>query len=280
MTKKNKLSIFAAMILCSMTIFAQNQVLQSINIALSQGYCERAQKLYNAYKQNGGKADDSIESRIKKCETSETVTTPVPENKPATPVPDNKPITRTPVAISNTSTTDVGVIIDGVRWATRNVDRPGTFADKPHDTGMLYQWDRKKAWSATDKEVTGWDISEPARNSWSKTNDPCPQGWRIPNTAKLETLLNKDRVRSEWTSVNGVNGYRFTDRFTGNTLFLPAAGYRGSSNGTLFTAGTYGYYWSGTVGAYSYLLYFYSASANTGGTNDRATGYSCRCVSE
>jgi len=33
---------------------------------------------------------------------------------------------------------DEGVIIDGVKWATRNVDVPGTFASSPEAPGMFY----------------------------------------------------------------------------------------------------------------------------------------------
>ena len=44
-----------------------------------------------------------------------------------------------------TSTTDPGVIIgeiDGmpIRWATRNINTPGTFVAAPEDFGMLFQW--------------------------------------------------------------------------------------------------------------------------------------------
>ena len=48
------------------------------------------------------------------------------------------PVATTPIA----APTD-GVVINGVRWATRNVDKPGTFAANPEDAGMLYQWNRK-----------------------------------------------------------------------------------------------------------------------------------------
>ena len=40
------------------------------------------------------------------------------------------------------------VVINGVRWATCNVDAPGNFAANPEDAGMFYQWNRKVGWSA------------------------------------------------------------------------------------------------------------------------------------
>lgn len=47
------------------------------------------------------------------------------------------------------------VEINGVCWATRNVDAPGTFTQNPEDAGMLYQWNRKTAWNVTDSIVMG-----------------------------------------------------------------------------------------------------------------------------
>ena len=42
---------------------------------------------------------------------------------------------------------ETGVEINGVTWATRNVDAPGTFAAKPEDMGMFYQWNSKVSWT-------------------------------------------------------------------------------------------------------------------------------------
>jgi len=42
---------------------------------------------------------------------------------------------------------DEGVVINGVKWATRNVDRPNTFAETPESAGMFYQWNDKIGWS-------------------------------------------------------------------------------------------------------------------------------------
>ena len=48
---------------------------------------------------------------------------------------------------------DEGVVINGVKWATRNVDKPGTFAANPENAGMLFQWNRRVGWSANDPMV-------------------------------------------------------------------------------------------------------------------------------
>jgi uncharacterized protein (TIGR02145 family) len=158
------------------------------------------------------------------------------------------------------------VLINGVRWATCNVDAPGKFAAKPESPGMFYQWNRKKGWSATGEEVTGWNSSLPTGDSWEKENDPSPAGYRVPTFDEIETLLDETKVTNEWTTVNKVKGRKFTDKNNGNSIFLPAVGYRDYYDGTLGSDGARGNYWSSTVREndedYAYKLYFYIGSAD------------------
>ncbi|MCL2327304.1 MAG: fibrobacter succinogenes major paralogous domain-containing protein [Bacteroidetes bacterium] len=192
------------------------------------------------------------------------------------------------------------VEINGVQWATCNVDAPGTFATKPEAPGMLYQWNRKKGWAATDN-VTGWDATIPGANgnSWEKANDPCPSGWRVPTREEIETLLDEDKMSNEWTTVNGVDGRRFTDKATGNSIFLPAVGSRRGKSGTfsatcscgsvldyIYTCSC-GFYWSSTLnrkysyisGPQAYYLSIDSDSVRSYGSR-RTPGCSVRCVVE
>ena len=141
---------------------------------------------------------------------------------------------------------DEGVVINGVKWATCNIDVPGAFAAKPEDPGMFYQWNRKTAWAATGA-VTGWDSSVPTGTTWEKANDPSPSGWRVPTVDEIDTLLDADKVSHEWTTTNGINGRKFTDKATGNSLFLPAAGCRLHNDGTLHISGSVGSYWIDTA---------------------------------
>ena len=182
----------------------------------------------------------------------------------------------------NTATTDRGVVINGIKWATRNVDNPGAFAANPESPGKFYQWNRKAAWPATGR-VSNWDNSVPAGTEWEEANDPSPAGWRVPTADEFEKLLDSDKVRYEWTVVNGVNGGKFTDKATGNSIFLPAAGGRSDEDGMLF--GDDGYYWSSTeygdvddIFAY-YLTFDIDRSDWTNGTN-RSSGFSLRPVAE
>ena len=161
---------------------------------------------------------------------------------------------------TNSLTYDEGVVINGIKWATCNVDKPGIFAVKPEDPGMFYQWDRKKAWAITD-DIIDWEIICPEKDltlKWRKSNDPSPTGWRIPTCKEIETLPDSNKVNHEWIIENGINGRKFTDKVSGNSIFLPAMGYRDLKDGSLFGNGWGGCYWSdtlyGTGGAY--LLFF------------------------
>jgi len=180
----------------------------------------------------------------------------------------------------STLTSDVGVMINGVKWATRNVDAVGTFAAKPEDAGMFYQWNRKKAWPATGT-VSGWDSSVPTGTAWEKSNDPSPAGWRVPTFDEIKKLFDTEKVSNEWTIQNGVNGRKFTDKTTNKSIFLPAAGYRNNSAGTLYGVGSFGFYWSST--AYdtlnAYYLNFGSGNA-VWNYDDRRSGRSVRAVAE
>ena len=176
------------------------------------------------------------------------------------------------------------VLIDDIKWATRNVDMPGTFAAKPEDAGMFYQWNRKVGWSATDPMInsdggTTWDGSYPFGDTWEKVNDPCPQSWRVPTMDELESLAVSG---SQWTTLNGVDGRIFgsDDAF----LFLPAAGYRMSHSynvldGLLSTAGVIGHYW-GSNGVSTFCMIFHSDNVYPLYNIRRANGLSVRCVAE
>jgi uncharacterized protein (TIGR02145 family) len=196
-----------------------------------------------------------------------------------------------PAAPVNSS--EKGVVINGVRWATRNIDAPGTFAANPEDVGKLYQFNRKKAWPATAGILTGWTSGvitgpggdERARIHWEKANDPSPAGWRVPSITELGKLLDANMVNSVWTTQNGVKGYKFTDKATGNSIFLPAAGYRSTyieDDCSLEGVSEIGFYWSSTPSS-SFSAYSIGFTIRTSAKdveNGRTSGCSIRPVVE
>jgi uncharacterized protein (TIGR02145 family) len=185
---------------------------------------------------------------------------------------------------TTSTTTDPGVVINGVKWATRNVDAPGMFAATPESYGMFYQWNRLLGWSSSNPLVnsnggTSWDNSDPSGTEWEAANDPSPAGWRVPTYAEVRTLLDTDKVTNEWTTLNGVIGRKFTDKATGASIFLPAAGYRYNSNGALYYAGTNGDCWSSTQDGSYYAYYLGFDSSSAAAVNGRSyDGFSVRCV--
>ena len=179
--------------------------------------------------------------------------------------------------------TEVGVVIDGIRWATRNVDAPGTFADNPQDAGMFYQWNRRVGWASTGYEwpgsMPGWNTSNPAGTTWTSANDPCPAGWRVPTLAELQALHN---AGSTW--IANWNGTGINGRLFGTApyqIFLPAPGYRINNTGGLDIPGWTGIYWSSTqhYSEDAQRLAF-TSSAVFVNPHRRTFGFSVRCVAE
>ena len=115
--------------------------------------------------------------------------------------------------------------------------------------------------------------------------DPCPSGWRVPTHAELYELQQN---MSEWmTNADGQTGYWFSGAMayseTVPQVFFPAAGFRSYYDGYARDRGYWGYYWSSsTSSTFAYNLGFSSSSESISVDygNDRAGGFSVRCVQE
>lgn len=187
--------------------------------------------------------------------------------------------------------TEPGVLIGGVRWAETNVDAPGTFAEKPEDPGMLYQWGTKTAWSTTDPmtsipEGVEWNDELTGSGSWAPENDPCPEGWRVPTLDEITVLSYGDNVISTRTARNGAIGRVFYDISNGNSIFMPfvvTREYQGMF-GNDWGYESAGHYWSGKGGFEGNWEWGYSLElANiylmeAPNTSPVQYAYSVRCV--
>lgn len=73
------------------------------------------------------------------------------------------------------------------------------------------------------------------------------EGWRMPTAKEFEALAWW--CNHEWTVQNGVPGMKVTSTINGESIFLPAAGYR--SSGSLWHhdegEGYQGYYWTSSI---------------------------------
>ena len=148
----------------------------------------------------------------------------------------------------------------GTKWATCNVG-----ADSPEDYGDYFAWGETTTksdyssclykWSSNcspyqtkycaDSEhgivdnKTTLDLSDDAAYvNWGIS-------WRMPTIAERNELRNTSYTTWTWTTQNGVKGYKVTSKTNGNSIFLPAAGYRNDS--VLHDAGSNGLYWSSSL---------------------------------
>ena len=165
----------------------------------------------------------------------------------------------------------------GLKWAVHNVG-----ASAAEDYGDYCAWgeiETKDSYTQQNSVTYGMpmeDISgdpqyDVARALWGET-------WRLPTRDEQKELL--DNCTWEWTSQNGVNGYLVTGS-NGNSIFLPAAGYKENSSHT--EVGEYGYYWSSTPQSNSNLGAYYlymSESSKLSYYYARVAGQSVRAVSE
>jgi uncharacterized protein (TIGR02145 family) len=107
-------------------------------------------------------------------------------------------------------------------------------------------------------------------------NNPCPTGYRLPTSTELDAEGNSGGT-GFWGTGSAQNNA--TGAFN-SLLKLPMAGSRSSSNGSLRNVDSNGNYWSSTVsGANARNLNFVSGSANMI-TNNRANGFSVRCLKD
>ena len=185
----------------------------------------------------------------------------------------------------------------GTLWATCNVG-----ASSPEDYGnyiawgemstkSTYDWSTYKWCNGSKTTLTKYCTKGSYGDNWFKDNkkelDPeddaasvWGSAWRMPSKEEFKELINSSYTTTELTTQNGVKGLLITSNSNGNSIFLPAAGYRyGSSLGS---AGSYGYYWSRSLyegGPYvAWYLYFTSGSIYSYDYDGRYYGYSVRPV--
>lgn len=143
----------------------------------------------------------------------------------------------------------------GTLWATCNVG-----ANSPEEYGDHYAWGETESkdyynWSSykfkfTDggKTFTKYNCTD-SKTTLDPEDDAAAVNWggkwRMPTDDEWTEL--RENCAWTWATLNGVNGYEVTSKTNGNSIFLPAAGYRGYAS--LNRAGDYGGYWSSSLDA-------------------------------
>jgi len=213
------------------------------------------------------------------------------QEEPATP-PAEKPTTGKE---NGHEWVDLGL---SVKWATCNVG-----ASSPSEYGSYFAWGETSpksdySWKNYKFRVSGDSYDNV---TFSKYNTKSDRGsvdnktsldssddaaranwggkWRMPTKVEFDEL--KSNCTYTWTTQGGKNGYKVTSKKNGNSIFLPAAGYRRGTS--VYYAGSYGLYWSSSLYTdyphYAWRLLFGSSDFSTSNDN-RYNGFSVRPVTE
>lgn len=166
-------------------------------------------------------------------------------------------IARFIMVINGHECVDLG-LPSGLKWACCNVG-----AVEPWGYGGYYAWGETE-----EKSDNKWDNYKWCKGSYYSMTKYCTDighgrvdnktvlepdddvayvkwggSWRMPTSDEIKEL--NDNCTWQWTTLNGVNGYRVTGP-NGNSIFLPAAGDRYGTD--LSGRGSSGDYWSGSLG--------------------------------
>ena len=198
----------------------------------------------------------------------------------------NSPITYiTEADIVKYEYVDLG-LPSGTLWATCNIG-----AKNPEDYGDYFAWGETEpqegntySWVSYKYAVDNYDNLTKYCNDSSFGNNGFTDnlteleladdaafmnkgtGWRMPSKEQFDELVNSEYTTSEWITQNSVKGRKITSLSNGNSIFLPAAGYR--YDRALRGTGSSGYYWSrtlysdGPIVAWSLRVESSGASAN------------------
>lgn len=169
----------------------------------------------------------------------------------------------------------------GTKWACCNVG-----ADKPEGYGGYFAWgetSEKDEYSLSTYEyyITTHEYryigSDIAGTQYDVAHVQWGGSWVMPSNDQMIEL--RDNCTHEWTTLNGVNGRRFTGT-NGGTIFLPAAARRWH---VPTSVGSDGCYWSSTWDpSYPHCAFsfsFYPGSTHWGKSEGRSYGFTVRPVS-
>ena len=176
-----------------------------------------------------------------------------------------------------------------VKWATCNVG-----ASSPNDFGNYFAWGETSPkesyeWSnlhycITDDGVAFEKYNKGAKDGKTRLDlmDDAARvnwggRWRTPTAAEWDEL----KEYCEWSFI--IEGCKVTSKINGNSIFLPAAGFR--ENNSFSQVSTGGNYWSSSLDTDSESSSYakgidFSSSHLTGSSYSRSFGFSVRPVTD
>ena len=186
----------------------------------------------------------------------------------------------------------------GTLWATCNIGASapeeygdyfawGETAPKDYYDWSTYKWCNRSmtkyhyGYYRYDNDGNSYYVEPDGRTELEPADDAATANWgaeaRMPSVEQIQELVSS--CTWQWTQRNGVNGQLGTGP-NGNTIFLPAAGFRW--DGSLYDAGSYGFYWSRALDPgnsdYAFNLYFGSGGVHRDFYGSRHLGYAVRAV--
>ncbi len=182
----------------------------------------------------------------------------------------------------------------GVLWAETNIG-----AETAADDGDYYAWGETEPQSSNSYSWSSYRFVETGSltkyNSTDgivaleKEDDVAYVKWgdfcRMPTDQEFAELRNSDNCIWTWTSQttssgSSIDGYKVTSTRNGNSIFLPASGYR--YDGDLMYHGSNGLYWSNALYSIRKAFYqgFRNGYYNWEGYNSRYYGQTVRPVAK
>ena len=141
-----------------------------------------------------------------------------------------------------------------VKWASMNVG-----AKTASGFGWYFAWGETKpkgyyswntyAWSRGDSQFLTKYSTTDRRSQLALADDAARANmggaWRMPTVEEYEELVDPANCTWEWTSKDGVSGYKVTGKRTGNSIFLPVTGFRYYAD--VQFRGVNGIYWTSSL---------------------------------
>lgn len=159
-----------------------------------------------------------------------------------------------------------------VMWATCNIG-----ASSPSDYGDYFAWgeaETKSRYEMSNSATFGQNIikyQDAVREKWGSQ-------WRLSTSAEYKELV--DNCEQIFTNIGGQEGILFKSKKNGNSIFMPAAGFREGMS--LYDKAQKGYYWTSSQDEKSdYLSYaFYFFDYANAMPIDRYVGFPIRPVAD
>ncbi len=157
----------------------------------------------------------------------------------------------------------------------------------PFNDGYNFTWENTPYYITKYEDDYSWSKYNSSGNVLEAVDDYASISWggkwRLPTSDEIQELINY--TNKEWGTKNGVSGMTFTSKINGNSIFMPATGYRlfrSSNRDQMYERTASGYYWSSTLSnegnQKAMCLKFTSSGAASRQSFDRNRGILLRAV--